>query len=139
MRLSFINRRRADAQIRDLLLAHADALVSGTLDLNRLLAKHRQVPLSQVEDLFALAEQIQRTLVQVTPSEQFVARLHQELLAPEEVAARSWWGRLRGLPPRTQLAAGIGGATLTAGVVILASRSVPDAIDHWRQRRAATA
>jgi hypothetical protein len=71
------------------------------------------------------------------PSEQFVAGLRHRLLTSDRRPALSLWARIRRLPPRTQLAAGIGGATLTAGVVILATRSVYDALGNRRNRRTA--
>jgi hypothetical protein len=139
MRLTF-SRRHSQHQLRDLLMAHADALVSGTLDRDRLRAQYDMVDQQQVEGLLALAERLSQSLIEIVPSEQFVAQLRRQLAdAPGLAYHRSLWGRIRALPPRTQIVAGIGGATLTAGVVILASRSVPEAIDNWRQRRAATA
>jgi hypothetical protein len=105
-----------------------------------LLAQYDRVELDQVKGLLTLAERVNQTLVEVAPSEQFVAQLRRQLTDASDLANRlSLWGRIRALPPRTQLVAGIGGATLTAGVVILASRSVPEAIDNWRHRRAAIA
>ncbi len=138
MQVPFL-KRRSETQLEDLLIAHADALASGTLDLGSLLAQYDRVEPDQVNDLLTLAERINQTLVEVAPSDQFVAHLRRQLTEASDLDHLSLWGRIRALPPRTQLVAGIGGATLTAGVVILASRSVPDAIDNWRHRRAAIA
>ena len=123
---------RAKRQLQDLLLFHADALIAGPLDLDQLLAQYDAVALTQVEGLLALAEQINRSMPRVAASDQFVERLRRQLAEEAIMERRSWWERIRQLPPRTQLAAGIGGATLTAGVVLLASRPVWDA---WLVRR----
>ena len=89
--------------------------------------------------LLRLAERLERAMPAVTPSEQYVAQLRQRLLASDPQEMPSLWRRIRQLPPRTQLAAGIGGATLTAGVVILATRSVYDVLGSRRSRRTVTA
>lgn len=89
--------------------------------------------------LLRLAERLERAMPAVTPSEQYVAQLRQRLLASDSQEMPSLWRRIRQLPPRTQLAAGIGGATLTAGVVILATRSVYDVLGSRRSRRTVTA
>jgi hypothetical protein len=92
----------------------------------------------QVESLLDLAEDVQRVMTGVVPSEHFVRQLGLQLTASSDDAL-SWWHKLRQLPPRTQIAAGIGGATITAGLVLLASRSMPDALETWRNRHTATA
>jgi hypothetical protein len=131
-------RNRTDQELQDLLMAHADALAAGTLELDTLLEHYDDAPLSQVEDLLTLAESISRVMTQVSPSEQFVDRLYHELRAADIPAEPSLWGQLRTLSPRTQIAAGIGGATLTAGVVLLASRPLLAVWDGWRSRRLAS-
>jgi hypothetical protein len=133
--LSFF-KRRPDRQLNDLLMTHADALVGGTMDVDRLLEQYDSLVNSQVRSLIALADQLNRTLVDVNPSDQFVSQLRLQLLNEGyEFGSPGLWRRIRQLPPRTQLAAGIGGATLTAGIVLIASRSIPDARDLWRNRR----
>jgi hypothetical protein len=124
-------------QLQDLLMTHADALISRSPDLEILLAPYDQEIRDQVEDLLVLADRISRSLIQVHPSEQFVTRLRQQLILADAnlLGHQTWWGRIRQLPPRTQLAAGIGGATLTAGVVLIASRTLPEVWNLWRSRR----
>ncbi len=129
-------KQRPERHLHDLLMAHADALVSGTLDVDRLLDQYDWLVTSQVKSLLALADQLNRSLVEVNPSEQFLNQLRVQLLDEAyELHDPGLWRRIRQLPPRTQLAAGIGGATLTAGIVLIASRSFPDALDFWRNRR----
>lgn len=128
-------------QLQDLLMNHADALISDSLDLEKLLAPYDQEIRDEVEDLLILAHRISQSLTEVHPSEQFVTRLRQQLVLADAnlLGHRTWWGRIRQLPPRTQLAAGIGGATLTAGVVLIASRTLlPEVWNLWRSRRTIT-
>lgn len=132
-------RSASERALQDLLMAHADALLRGQMDRQALLAPYDAAVRDQAESLLALAERIQQSMVRVVPSDQFVGRLGQLLTQESAVQSRGLWGRLRQLPPRTQLVAGIGGATLTAGLVLIASRSVPSALEYWRNRREATA
>jgi hypothetical protein len=136
MSLSFF-KKRPESQIEDLLMAHAEALLAGTLDLDKLMEQYDEVSWNQVASLFALAERINRSLVTVKASDQFVDQLRRQLVGASALDHRSLWARLRAMPPRKQLAAGIGGVTLTAGVFFIASRSVPDALDYVRHRMTA--
>ena len=121
----------SEGQLLDLLMDHADALISGALNVDQLFRRYDQVPRSQVEDLLHLAEHVSRTLTTVNPSDEFVRQLYFDLLDAALEDHPSLWRRLRQLPPRTQLAA-VGGATLTAGVVFIAARP---AREYWRSRR----
>jgi len=120
-------------------MSYVDALVSGTRDADSVLEQYDRDMRGQVEDLLNLTDRISQVLTEVTPSEEFVADLRYRLAEAGAQAGRSLWTRIRRLPPRTQLAAGIGGATLTAGVVLIAARTLPDALDLWRSRRATAA
>lgn len=119
----------------DVLAAHADALISN----GAAHASPRQLYADPAEDelaaLLRLAERVERAMPPVTLSEAYVAQLRHRLLESDLQETLSLWRRIRQLPPRTQLAAGIGGATLTAGVVILATRSVYDVLGSRRNRR----
>lgn len=136
--------RQTHRRMQDLLMAHADALIAGTLNREALFEQYDDLVASQVESLMVLAEVINRSLKEVSPSEQFVARLALQLRNAGTPASTPWWDvRVRQLSPRTQIAAGIGiggVATLTAGVVLLASRRpLMDLLDAWRNRHTATA
>lgn len=127
--------RLHDRQLRDLLMAHADMLIAGRADHARLPGSLDSGSQGEVADLLRLAERLNRTLTEVAPSERFVDQLGRALALADAPAPLSLWQRVRHLPPRTRWAAGIGGATLTAGVVIIASRSLPDALGYLRNRR----
>jgi hypothetical protein len=135
MKLPFFFRDHVERQVQGFLMAYADALVSEKPDLDQLLRQYDNVVRSQVEGLLTLTERISRSLTQVAPSEQFVVQLRHDLIEASSPDRVSLWGRIRSLPPRTQIAAGLGGATLTAGVVLIASRSMPNALEYWRSRR----
>jgi len=123
---------RAQRQLRNLLMAHADALVAGAA-FERLRVPGAEVLNGQVAPLLALAEQIQRVLTPVEPPERFVAQLERDLRAAHAADRPTVWRRIRRLPPTTQIAAGIGGATITAGVVLL----LPEVRAYVRRRAAA--
>lgn len=120
-------------------MSYVDALVLGTRDAHLVLEQYDPDTRGQVQDLLNLTDRISQVLTEVTPSEEFVADLRYRLAEAGGQVGRSLWTRIRRLPPRTQLAAGIGGATLTAGVVLIAARTLPEALDLWRNRRAAAA
>lgn len=131
-------RNRTNQYLEDALIAHADALVAGTLDREALLSQVDHVMRSQLEALMDIAERVQRSMTVVSPSEQFVKQLAHDLAIGADVEEQTLLDRIRYLPPAVQLAAaGIGGVTLTAGIVLIASRSMPDALEFWRSRRTA--
>jgi hypothetical protein len=137
MRLPILFRNNAQNQIEDFLTAHADALISGSLGVDQLLEVYDRSVRHQAEGLMALAGQISRLLIPVEPSEQFVNRLYRELIESDAPGRMSIWARIRSLPPRTQLAAGLGGAAMTAGVVYIATRTMPNPLGYWRNRHVA--
>ncbi len=119
-------------------MAHADALIANRPARAERRAHDTTKGASDLEALLRLAERIERAMPGTAPSEQYVPGLRRRLLESEQAEAVSVWTRVRQLPPHTQLAAGIGGATLTAGVVILAVRSVYDVLGNRRNRRTVT-
>lgn len=136
--MSFFSfRNSAERRFEDLLMAHADALISGTVDIDGLLRQYHWVTRRQVDSLLILAERLNKAFVVVKPSDDFVKELRRQLDEANTFENRSLWRQFRDLSPRTQLAAGIGGATLTAGVVYFASRPVRDALeDLWHRATA---
>ena len=132
----FKNSQRS--QIDDLLMRHADALIAGNFDADYLFSEYDAELLRQANELLALGERLNAHMREVSPSEQFIRRLYHELLDGVEPEQLSLWGRVRHLPPRTQIAAaaGIGGAaTLTAaGVVLIAFRPKLGPLEYLRNR-----
>jgi hypothetical protein len=129
-------KHRPENPLHELLAAHADELIAGTLDKQLLLTRYNRLSPAEVHDLLALAEQISLALIEVSPSPEFVTELRLRLLEAARQHDRSLLGRIRHMPRRTQLAAGIGGATLTAGVVLAVHRPARDAaLEIWRNRR----
>ena len=119
----------------DLLWAQTNSLLSGRGNRRRTLHQSDE----QIQGLLTLARLLSQVLVPVKPSDAFVEDLRQQLLTATPDEHRTWYERVRQLPPGVQLAAGIGGATLTAGVVLVARRPVMDALDLWRNRRSISA
>lgn len=126
---------QGSSQLQDVLLAHADALARGEDKRDDLLAQYDALVRAQAVELMDIAERIQRSMTGVQPSERFVRQLGHQLAHYTEEDSQSFWGRIRDLPPGMQLAAGIGGATITAGLVLIASRMMPNALSSWRNRR----
>lgn len=138
--IPFFTKRLEQRDLQDYLMAHADALIAGTLDREALARRFGTVDTAQLDAVVTLAERISRVLTETAPSEEFVARLRHELMTSNVFDEDSLVERLRRLTPREQLelVAGIGGATLTAGVfMLLASRPLLDMIGAWRERRTA--
>lgn len=117
-----------DARVTNLLNDYAD----GVAPLDALLDVYR-IPSEWVNDLAALADQLRETLVAVSPTAAFVDELYKELVGHKQ-AARTLWGRVQNLPPRMKLAAGIGGITLTAGVLLITARSLPHLLETLSHR-----
>ncbi len=137
--IPFFSKRPDSRDVQDYLMAHADALIAGTLDRSALARRFPNVDPAQIERLMTLAEQISRALVDTAPSDEFIARLRHELLNSGIYDEDSLVERLLRMAPRTQLEwVSLGGATLTAGVVVLlASRPLLDMIGAWYDRRTA--
>lgn len=140
MNYPFFRNQPEDAT-QDLLMAYADALVSGSFDRMQLLAQYDKSTVDRAEDLLKLAERISQILTQVTPPEHFVRNLRRDLMDSDVARTYTWWTWVRQLPPSVQWAAGIGGAATlgVAGVVFIARRPVLGALSGWRARRTISA
>lgn len=124
-----------DKHIEDLLAAHLDALIAGQDDFDPQLTRYGLTPAKTAEatDLLSLASRLRETLTPVAPSDAFVSRLKGELIGDQPVTLLVRW---RKLPAHYQLAAKLGGLTLTAGLLLLASRralTILDALQHRNQ------
>lgn len=122
--------------LENLLAAQADALISGA-PFEASLQGLEAADQATAHSLMLLANRLSVGLAPVTPDPSFVARLHAELAAqastttPANVDLMLRW---RNLPQRYKMAARIGGLTLTAGLALLASRRVLDALTRFQRR-----
>lgn len=124
--------------LEDLLTAHAEALINNApfeASLQGLAAADQ----ATAHSLMLLANRLSAGLAPVMPDPAFVARLHAELAAqvPASPANVDLMLRWRNLPQRYKVAARIGGLTLTAGLALLASRRVLDALTRFQRREQA--
>ncbi|HLV35496.1 MAG TPA: hypothetical protein VKY59_10300 [Spirillospora sp.] len=120
----------SDVQIQNLLTDLTSALLEGNGDLDALLAQYH-VDDHDVQSLVELIGELNNTILPVEPSARFVRRLHQELIGME---TGNVLVRVRRLPPRVQLAAGI---ALVAGFVILSRRRASSETRQEKQEHAA--
>ena len=124
-----------DNQLENLLAAQFDALIAGQDDFDPQLTRYGLTPAQTAEatDLLNLAYRLRGTLMPVAPSEAFTSRLKGELIGDQPVTLLVRW---RKLPAHYQLAAKLGGLTLTAGILLLASRralTILEALQHRNQ------
>lgn len=128
-------------KLQDLLEEHAQSVLKGTLNRDKLLAKYKIAPDNPIVQLLDIAERLDATMTSVRPSEQFMEDLYNELVGPSSTTVWGRWARRqiverlpnigvevqpierwRQLPFRVQLAAaGLGGLTL---FIIAARRAV---------------
>ena len=109
------NPNLSDVQLQNLLATLTDDLLAANGDVNAL-AERYQISSAEVHSLLELIDHMNQTFVPVQPSERFVRRLHQDLMGGE---SSNVLVRVRKLPPRVQLAAGL---ALMAGFVFLSRR-----------------
>ncbi|MBZ0296129.1 MAG: hypothetical protein K8L99_26460 [Anaerolineae bacterium] len=116
------------SELQNLLSAVTDAILAEEADLDNILAQY-QVPREQVTGFVALIKNLHQALVGVQPSKRFVRRLKQDLIATGNVNVLV---RVRSLPPRVQIAAGI---ALVAGFMIISRRRLmTDAQEETQER-----
>lgn len=105
----------SDVQLQNLLAILTDELLTAESDVHTLAQRH-QISSDEMRGLLELIAQMNGAFVPVQPSERFVRRLHQDLIGGE---SSNVLVRVRKLPPRVQLAAGL---ALMAGFVFLSRR-----------------
>lgn len=111
---------RTDAQIEDLLAAVTDALLmDDSADLDTIVTQYN-VPRTDVAGLVTLISRLHVLLVGARPSNRFVRRLKRDLMGAPQ---RGMVYRIRHLPPRVQIAAGV---ALIAGFMIITRRRMMD-------------
>jgi hypothetical protein len=110
-----------NSQIENLLAAHADAIDAELMDFKKQFANFGLAPSQTAEaaDLLDLAQTLRSALAPIEPSLDFTRRLKSELVGEPPLTLLVRW---RKLPAHYQLAAKLGGLTITAGLVLLAVR-----------------
>lgn len=107
-------------ELENLLSAVTDALLADErANLDQIVNRYA-VPRHEVEGLVGLVRKLHVTLVGVQPSHRFVARLRNDLVGARRTNIVN---RVRYLPPRVQIAAGI---ALVAGFMLLTRRRLID-------------
>lgn len=124
------NSKLSDVQLQNILANLTDAMLDEAADVDTLLAQY-QIDENDLAGLVTLIDQLNQTLLPVQPSGRFVRRLHQDLIGMEP---GNVLGRVRRLPPRVQIAAGI---ALVAGVMILSRRRANNEAHQEKQERLA--
>jgi hypothetical protein len=116
----------SETHLQDLLSAVTDALLAGDRNIDPIIARY-QVSRTQVKALVTIIRRLHVTLVGAQPSQQFVNRLKQDLIGEPEPNVI---GRIRRLPPRVQIAAGI---ALLAGFMLIQRRRMQEYARQERQ------
>lgn len=104
------------AQIQEILAEYADGLAQGNVRAEEVLAKYQVEAGSDLEALLLLAQALEGVLVRVYPSAEFAEQLRRDLLGMENTLAILDSLRQLRLSNR-QIAAGVGGLTVAAGVI----------------------
>ena len=114
-------------ELENLLSAVTDALLADEhANLDPIVSRYA-VPRHDVEGLVGLVRKLHVTLVGAQPSRRFVNRLRNDLVGAQRTNIVN---RVRYLPPRVQIAAGI---ALVAGFVLLNRRRLIDDARHESQ------
>lgn len=111
----------SDLELQNLLSAVTDALLTDDDQDIDVIVSHYAVPRTEVDGFIGVIRRLHLTLVGVQPSRRFVRRLKHDLVGQPEndnVVAR-----IRYLPPRVQIAAGI---ALVAGFMLLSRRRMAE-------------
>ncbi|MCK6580122.1 MAG: hypothetical protein L6Q98_18685 [Anaerolineae bacterium] len=106
---------KSESHLHDLLSAVTDAIVSDDRDLDRIVSRYA-LSRGEIEGFLRLIQGLHVTLVGVQPSRRFAQRLKTDLLGAHQGGVIQ---RVRYLPPRVQIAAGV---ALLAGFMLLSRR-----------------
>jgi type VI protein secretion system component VasF len=109
-----------DLELQNLLSAVTDAMLADSnADIDAIIGRYA-VPRAEVEGFMGIIRRLHVTLVGVGPSRRFVRRLKHDLVGETD---RNLVTRVRYLPPRVQIAAGI---ALVAGFMLISRRRMID-------------
>jgi hypothetical protein len=116
-----------DLELQNLLSAVTDAMLADKNgDIDKIIG-HYAVPRTEVDSFVGVIRRLHLTLVGAQPSRRFVHRLKTDLMGAPD---RNVVARIRYLPPRVQIAAGI---ALVAGFMLLSRRRMIDDVRHEQQ------
>jgi hypothetical protein len=116
-----------ETEFQNLLSAVTDALLAEERpDLDAVVRRYA-VPRAEVDRYIGLIQSLHLTLVGAAPSRRFVHRLKYDLLGTSD---RSVVARIRYLPPRVQIAAGI---ALVAGFMLFTRRRLMDDVNREKK------
>ena len=116
-----------DLELQNLLSAVTDAMLADKNgDIDKIIGQYA-VPRTEVDSLIGVIRRLHVTLVGVQPSRRFVYRLKTDLMGTPE---RNVVTRIRHLPPRVQIAAGI---ALVAGFMLLSRRRMMEDVRREQQ------
>ena len=116
-----------DLELQNLLSAVTDALLADQKgDIDGIIGRYA-VPRAEVDSLIGIVQRLHVMLVGAQPSRRFVRRLKTDLIGVPEGNVVS---RIRYLPPRVQIAAGI---ALVAGFMLLSRRRMIEDVQHEQQ------
>ncbi|GAB4519405.1 MAG: hypothetical protein OHK0046_28230 [Anaerolineae bacterium] len=101
----------------DLLTALTEALLDEQYDLDHLIEEYN-IPRTRVDGFVDLISNLRDVLAIQQPSDDFIKHLKQELVGSGD----GLWERVRALPGRVQIAAGV---ALIAGFVLISRRRTP--------------
>jgi hypothetical protein len=120
-----------ESQFESLLDAHSAAWLSGPAasdDFARQFATQLTALSVEEQKLLALTERLGGAFLPVEPNPAYLAQLKRDLVGETPAAPAlpvpAWLSRWRKLPAPFQIAAGVGGITLTAGLTIFAMSRV---------------
>jgi type VI protein secretion system component VasF len=106
-------------ELENLLSAVTEAMLADSHDDLDAIVSRYAVPRQEVEGLIGIIQRLHMTLVGAKPSRRFVGRLRHELVGSRYNVV----SRIRYLPPRVQIAAGI---ALVAGFMLLSRRRMAE-------------
>ena len=106
----------ANLPMDNMLSALTDALIADDGNVDHIIARY-PVSRAEAEQFLQIIRKLHYVLVGVQPSNRFVQRLKRDLMGETQTAGLI--GRVRGLPPRVQIGAGV---ALIAGFMLLSRR-----------------
>lgn len=113
--MTYHDSNRGDTPIINLLSALTEAIMADEKDLDAITRQY-DIPRRDLEGMVSIIRRLHIVLVGVRPSARFVAQLKTDLMGERRM---SMVNRIRYLPPRVQIAAGL---AVVAGFMLLARR-----------------